>query len=157
VVNEYQDIHEQDTTDYEEAHNLSEEQDEDGGITINTDGSATVNGEESADNELMIEEAMNVNEHNPAISDVPPGQLMQTECQTDMVEAVVLELHSGSKECQTVPVLMVDKECQTEDVVILSAYEQHLLPFDQQDMSDNKKVKYYTGLSNLPTLLLLLK
>ena len=49
---------------------------------------------------------------------------------------------------------MVDKECQTEDVVIITA---QTLPFDQQDMSDDKKVKYYTGVTNLPTLLLLLK
>ena len=52
---------------------------------------------------------------------------------------------------------MVDKECQTEDVVVITAHQSHTLPFDQQDMSDDKKVKYYTGVTNLPTLLLLLK
>ena len=43
---------------------------------------------------------------------------MNTECQTEMVEVVVAELQSGNhrienKECQTLPVLMVIKECQT--------------------------------------------
>ena len=38
--------------------------------------------------------------------------------------------------------------------MIVSAHQLQTLPFDQQDMSE---VKYYTGVANLSTVLLLLK
>ena len=107
----------------------------------------------------MIEEDQNVSEVET--SDVR-SQLTNAECQTEMVKIVETQFQTDSQrieniECQTVPVLMVDKECQTEDVVIVSAHNLQTLPFEQPDMSDDKKVKYYTGITNLPTLLLLLK
>jgi len=51
---------------------------------------------------------------------------------------------------------MVDKECQAEDVVIVSAHQFQTLSFDQQDMMRDEG-KYYTGVANLPTVFLLLK
>ena len=121
------------------------------------------NDEQIENDENMNGGAQNVSEHqnnnNDQVTNEIPRQYAQNECQTEMsdVAAVGLQSDSGRAkniECQTMPILMVDKECQTEDVVIITA---QTLPFDQQDMSDDKKVKYYTGVTNLPTLLLLLK
>lgn len=119
VVSKYQGSNEWDTKGYEETQNISNQQNEVGRIIINDDGSAR---DQSSDIEFefMIKEANSVSKHNEAISDVPPGQLTQTECQAEMVETVGIEFHSDNKECQTVVVLMVDKECYTEDVVIVS-------------------------------------
>ena len=98
-------------------------------------------------------------------------------CQADYLQDV------DDKECQTDP-NMNDAECQTESVIEFKdqgcqtdfsifdsphnldtprnlhttdkAVQATFLPFDRDDMNDDKKVKYYTGLSNLGTLLLLL-
>ena len=74
------------------------------------------------------------------------------------------------KGCQTEESEFKDRGCQTEDVKVESqgnqtepppdkadkeVQETHL-PFDQDDMKDDKKVKYYTDITNLGTLLLLL-
>ena len=76
------------------------------------------------------------------------------------------------KGCQTTEdSTFQDVGCQTKDVEVNSqsnqteppadkvdkGVQETQLPFDQDDMKDDKKVKYYTGITNLGTLLLLLK
>ena len=107
--------------------------------------------------DVMVGDPQNVSEHQ---NQNVPKLLAHTECQTDMVEVAEAGLQSVNESQRTVGkecriVLTADKECQTEDVVILSSHQPK--PFDQDDMRDDKKVKHYTGITNLPTLLLLLK
>jgi len=86
--------------DYEEAQNISNHQNE---VTNNDDRSTCANGDQSANNEVVIEEVQNVSEHET--SDVQ-RQLMNTECQTEIVEVVVAELQSDNQRIE-------NKECQT--------------------------------------------
>ena len=91
-------------------------------------------------------------------------QFIDKGTQTDTLDV-------SDKGCQTEDSTFQDVVCQTEDVKVESqsiqtepppdkvdkgVQETHL-PFDQDDMKDDKKVKYYTGITNLGTLLLLLK
>lgn len=79
-------------------------------------------------------------------------------------------LDISDKGCQTDESTFQDVGCQTKDVEVNSQSNQTespadkvdkgvqktQLPFDQDAMKDDKKVKYYTGIANLGTLLLLL-
>ena len=60
TVSEYQDSNEQYMIDYEEAQNISNHQNE---VTNNDDRSTSANGDQSPDNEVVIEEVQNVSEH----------------------------------------------------------------------------------------------
>ena len=91
-------------------------------------------------------------------------QFIDKGTQTDTLDV-------SNKGCQTEHSIFQDVECQTEDVKVESqaiqtepppekvdkGMQETRLPFDQDDMKDDKKVKYYTGISNLGTLLLLMQ
>ena len=91
-------------------------------------------------------------------------QFIDKGTQTDTLDVT-------DKGCQTEDSTFKDVVCQTEDVKVESqsiqtepppdkvdkGVRETQLPFDQDDMKDDKKVKYYTGITNLGTLLLLLK
>ena len=81
-------------------------------------------------------------------------------------EECLIETSTKDKECQTEEIQFKDQGCHTDYAV----FESHAcklqtadkmvqathLPFDHDDMNDDKKVKHYTGLSNFGTLMLLL-
>jgi len=55
-------------------------------------------------------------------------QYEQRVCQTDILDdtAEGLQSDEGRVEYHTIPILMVDKECQTEDVVVITTRYCHL-------------------------------
>ena len=108
---------------------------------------------------LSVSNQENVEEQSIAVG-VQCQCIVDKECQTDTVTSM------NDVGCQTEDAVQFkDQGCQTDFSFIDSpgklytadkGVQAEVLPFDCDDL-DDKKVKYYTGLSNVGTLLLLLK
>ena len=114
---------------------------------------------------LSISDKENVNVSTENVSIMESDErFIDRGTQTDTLDV-------GDKECRTEDSTFQDVGCQTEVVEVDSqsnqtepppdkidkGVQETQLPFDQDDMKDDKKFKYYTGITNLGTLLLLLK
>ena len=132
--------------------------------------------------ELVVGQTVSDLQNEEILHNSADEGVMSVECQTDYLQCMnekeyqletstndekcLMETSTNDKKCQTEEIQFKDQGCQTD----YEMFESHTyklqtankmvqathLPFDHDDMNDDKKVKDYTGLLNFGTLMLLI-